>query len=288
MRFSRAPLVMALWPIALLAVTLLLVGVAIYEHASSASLSLPISPSTTIPTILLPVIGLANTLAHLRLSRPSRPPPQPHHALLARTLQAVQALATTVLATLLFSNVVPSAARTCLLSTIWQRHFRNHDADAIRRIQDAFHCCGFNTVRDRAWPFPDHQSARRCAETYGREVSCAQPWARALQRNAGLDFGIVVAVGLFQIATWFLSEYGGFRDGSRARSRGLIRYGAIDGPETARLLPGVVGEGGEADEEERGARQDADGEVEGEQNARADSNGVPVQGSSSTGDNPWQ
>ncbi|KAG5980797.1 hypothetical protein E4U54_006730, partial [Claviceps lovelessii] len=130
--------------------------------------------------MLLPILALANALTHVRLSRS----PKRHHALLARTLQAVQALFVTVLATLLFSHVVPSAVRTCLLSTIWQRLFRTHDADAIRRIQDEFHCCGFNTVRDRAWPFPDHKSAERCAETYGRVVPCARPWMRALEQNA--------------------------------------------------------------------------------------------------------
>ncbi|KAG5939915.1 hypothetical protein E4U59_002783 [Claviceps monticola] len=277
---------MALWPVALLATTLFLLGVAIYQHINSATLSLPISPSMTIPTILLPLLALANALAYLRLSRS----PKRHHALVARTLQAVQALFTTVLATLLFSNIVPSSAvRTCLLSTIWQRMFRSHDADAIRRIQDEFNCCGFNTVYDRAWPFPDHKSAGRCAETYGRTLACVQPWTRTLQRNAGLEFGIVVAVGLFQIAMWLLSESGTFRDGgSRARPRGLIHYGTIDEPEGARLLPGVVGdEEGEASEDTTNARRDVDGEEAAEPVPRGGSNGVPVQNGVSTQDNPW-
>ncbi|KAG5980522.1 hypothetical protein E4U55_003937 [Claviceps digitariae] len=279
---------MALWPIGLLAVMLLFVGVAIYKHILSSTLSLPISPSTTIPTILLPILALANTLIYLRLYGS----PKRHHALLAQTLQALQALFTTVLATLLLSHVVPSATQACLLSTIWQRLFRNHDADAIRRIQDAFHCCGFNTVQDRAWPFPDHKSARRCAETYGRDVSCAQPWMGALQRNAGLDFGIVVAVGLFQIATWLLSESGRFRNDSmpRPRPKGMIHYGTIEGPEGARLLPGVVGEEGEAGEEGGNSRPERSTEEGAEQNGRGVSNGVPVQAGQggSTQENPWQ
>ncbi|KAG5947712.1 hypothetical protein E4U53_006390 [Claviceps sorghi] len=273
----------ALWPVALLAVTILLVGVAIYQHIRAASLSLPTAPSLTIPTTLLPILGLANALAYLRLSRS----PRRHHVLLARTLQAVQALFTTVLATLLFSHVVPSAVRTCLLSTLWQRLFRNHDADAIRRIQDEFRCCGFNTVRDRAWPFPDHKSAGRCAETYGREVSCARPWLGALGRNSGLDFGIVIAVGLFQIATWLLAESGRFRNESRPRPRGLIHYGTIDGPEGARLLPGIVGEEGEATDHGEATRQERASEAGPEQSAGGNSDGVPAQGTS-TQDNPWQ
>ncbi|KAG6003222.1 hypothetical protein E4U21_002254 [Claviceps maximensis] len=256
---------------------------AAYEHIRSATLSLPNSPSLTIPTILLPLLALANAVAYLRLSRSSKR----HHVLVARALQALQALFTTVLATLLFSNVVPSAVRTCLLSTIWQRLFRHHDADAIRRIQDEFHCCGFNTVRDRAWPFPDHKSAGRCADMYGREVSCAQPWLAALQRNSGFDFGIVVAVGLFQIATWLLSESTRFRDESRPRPRGMIHYGTTDGPEGARLLPGVVGEEDEAAEDGSRSRSERTTEEQAEQNGREESNGVRVQGSS-TQENPWQ
>ncbi|KAG5982866.1 hypothetical protein E4U43_006360, partial [Claviceps pusilla] len=88
------------------------------------------------------------------------------------------------------------------------------------------------------------------------------------------------------IATWFLSETAGFRN-DRPRPRGMIHYGTIDGPEGARLLPGVVGEDGEAAEEGAATRAErASGEDEG-QNARGDANGVTVQGGS-TQDNPWQ
>lgn len=278
---------MALWPMAFLVVTLLFIGVAIYEHVISTSLSLPISPYMTIPTILLPVLALTNAFVYLRFGKSRKR----HDALLARALQVVQALCTTVLATLLFSNIVPSAVRDCLLSTIWQRLFSIHDAEAIRRIQDTFNCCGFNTVRDRAWPFADHQSARRCAETYGRQVSCAQPWLRALQQSSGLDFGIVLAVGLFQIATLFLLSGSMALDNEgRVRPRGMIHYGSIDGidgPETARLLPGVVGDAGDGPGEDG---EDTRPDVERESSpATDDSSRVRVRGSVPTQDNnPWQ
>lgn len=88
---------------------------------------------------------------------------------------------------------------------------------------------------------------------------------------------------------WLLSESGTFREGgSRTRPRGLIHYGTIDGPEGARLLPGVVGdEEGEVSEDATNARRDVDSEEAGEQVPRGGSNGVPVQNGVSTQDNPW-
>ncbi|GAB0144834.1 hypothetical protein EsHS_00005290 [Epichloe bromicola] len=97
----------------------------------------------TISTILLPVLALTNAFVYLRFGKSRKR----HDAVLARALQVVQALCTTVLATLLFSNIVPSAVRDCLLSTIWQRLFSIHDAGAIRRIQDTFFSTAAGSTR---------------------------------------------------------------------------------------------------------------------------------------------
>ena len=95
---------------------------------------------------------------------------------------------------------MPSSVRNCVLSTTWQRLFSTHDAEAIRRIQDSLGCCGFNSVKDRAWPFQGHEMSRQCSEIYGRSTACAEPWGAALQRNAGLEFGVVLAVGVLQVS----------------------------------------------------------------------------------------
>ncbi|KAG8410260.1 hypothetical protein J3458_017975 [Metarhizium acridum] len=229
---------------------LALFGVALYEHIRSTSLSLPISPALTIITLLLPLAAAANAFSYPRLAR--------SHSrlnLLAQALQVGQAILTTVLATLLFSNILPSAARDCLLSTLWQRFFSSHDARSIRRIQDALNCCGFNTVRDRAWPFPNQHTAQQCAETYGRDTACIQPWRTALQRNAGVSFGIVLFIGIFQIASFF--PWPSFTLARRTPLRGLVSYGANTeeterSTERTRLLPAAVGGAGNdntADEE---------------------------------------
>ena len=95
--------------------------------------------------------------------------------------------------------MVPSAVRKCMLETTWQRLFSAHNADAIRRIQDHLNCCGFNTVRDRAWPFQGHEVSRQCSEIYDRTTACSGPWRAALQRNSGVEFGVVLGIGILQV-----------------------------------------------------------------------------------------
>lgn len=130
-----------------------------YQHISSAKLSLPI-PGLTISAVLLLLFALIDSTLCPRWAKRTRA-----RRAIGRGMWLFQGVATIVLATLLFSYIPSSDARDCLLSTLWQRIFSSHDAQTIRRIQDAFNCCGFNTVRDRAWPFPNHErraDARRC------------------------------------------------------------------------------------------------------------------------------
>lgn len=76
----------------------------------------------------------------------------------------------------------------------------DHDGDAIRRIQDAFNCCGFNSIKDRSWPFPRKGSQGNCAAQWGRTTPCVGPWTAALQKGSGAEFGVVAAVGLLQVS----------------------------------------------------------------------------------------
>ncbi|RDA87605.1 hypothetical protein CP532_3953 [Ophiocordyceps camponoti-leonardi (nom. inval.)] len=175
-------------------------GMQEYEHVSSTTLSLPLRPSLTIITILLPIISAANAISYHRLLRSA----QRRTLIRAMTLQALQAILTVVFATLFFSQMVPSVARTCVMSDRWQRLFSSRDVDSVRRIQDALNCCGFRTVLDRPWPFPGDQGARECADTYRRDVPCSEPWELALQRTCGVEFGLVIAIGVWQILSLIL------------------------------------------------------------------------------------
>lgn len=112
-------------------------------------------------------------------------------------LHLLQGIITTILATLYAQDLVPSAVRDCELSTRWQALFRSKDEQGIRLIQDAFQCCGFRSVRDMAWPFPP--AAVQCAARFDRTMACQGPWTAALRRGAGVELGLVLAVGLLQV-----------------------------------------------------------------------------------------
>ncbi|KAK7748101.1 hypothetical protein SLS53_001353 [Cytospora paraplurivora] len=177
---------------------LALMGVAIYEHIHSVTLSLPLSPVLTFLTILLPVFAAANAFALPYLTRKFSHPPRsllnPTHPAITQILQGIL---TTVFATIYASHIVPGASRDCELSTLWQRLFRSKNAQSIRAIQDALECCGFRSVKDMAWPFPP--ATVPCETRFDRTLACHGPWTVALQRSSGVQLGVMVAVGLLQV-----------------------------------------------------------------------------------------
>ncbi|KAI6781804.1 uncharacterized protein J7T54_004970 [Emericellopsis cladophorae] len=214
-------------------------------HFHSSSLSLPITPVVTILTAILPLVSFFNAYTYPSVLANTR-----HRdsrlARLAPTIpQIVQALVTTILATVLFEASVPSQAMSCILENGWMARFRAHDANTIRRVQDMLECCGFNSVKDRAYPFP-RGTPSTCAETYGRTVACRGPLERSVRVGAGVDLGVVLAVGLLQILGllmmregndwWTAWRTGGWRHviGGRGSSRPLLtgpERQESDGPE---------------------------------------------------------
>ncbi|PTB63902.1 hypothetical protein BBK36DRAFT_7141 [Trichoderma citrinoviride] len=186
-----------------------LFGVAAVVHFHSAHLSLPINPAITVLTVLLPILSLLNSYIYPTLLHSARHSSHPLHRLSPTILQTLQGLLTAVLATLLFEDVIPSATVECLLDNKWLRMFRAHDGESIRLIQDTLNCCGLNSVKDRAYPFPKkNQPWSMCYEMFGRDQSCRKPWRAALRSSAGADFGVVVAVGLLQILSLLMTREG--------------------------------------------------------------------------------
>ncbi|KAK0634365.1 hypothetical protein B0T17DRAFT_611390 [Bombardia bombarda] len=215
-----------------------LVGIAIYEHINTTTLSLPIAPALTILTILLPLIATANAISLPYLAAAAT-----HHQikqtsstgsattttalqrlpLLPATLQALQLILTTILATLFLSDLLPSPIRACLLERRWSALWQSHDATAIRRIQDALDCCGFRSVKHMAWPFPQGSNPGEqvdCATRYGRTEACAVPWERAMKGAAGGDFGVVVAVVVMQVVGLLVVRMFGSSSSSSGSARG--------------------------------------------------------------------
>jgi hypothetical protein len=82
---------------------------------------------------------------------------------------------------------VPTSLFRCSLDSQWQHLFQIKDDQAIRAIQDTLRCCGLNSMRDRAWPFPSNSTdARACERTQGRNIRCLDPWRRQESIAAGM------------------------------------------------------------------------------------------------------
>jgi hypothetical protein len=166
-----------------------------YAFYQIGFLSLPISQIVAIFALILPIVtGLsiktAYDLLRFHVNNLGRTRP----TLYLLLLLAFQIIYETVIATLALTHIVPPSSLNCPLYEQWMRLFRNKDETAIRRIQDRYDCCGFNTVLDHAWPFPAKEVfAGECQERFGRTQPCAGPWRQAEQINAGL-FLIVAAV----------------------------------------------------------------------------------------------
>jgi hypothetical protein len=76
---------------------------------------------------------------------------------------------------------------------------KDKDVNAIRRIQATFDCCRFNTVIDRAWPFPhgrsdENNGADQCERIYRHDRPYVGPWRQAEQINAVVCFKLAIAV----------------------------------------------------------------------------------------------
>ena len=148
--------------------------------------------------MVLPVLGFLNTAFYPSIRRATKSSSSGVAKLAPLIFQVLQALITTILATLLLERAVPSEMMGCMLDKKWMGMFRAHDARSIRYIQDAFDCCGLNSIRDRAYPFPN-TAPSNCAETYGRRSPCREPWSGALQKLSLLDLSVVLVVGLIQV-----------------------------------------------------------------------------------------
>lgn len=156
--------------------------------------------------ILLPAMSALNALYYSMTARPSSANARRRtNSVFPQGLQLLQLIITTILGTTFFSESIPSSTRECLLGTQWQQFWTSHDASSIRRIQDTYDCCGYNSVRDRAWPFPVKGGSpiSECATQFRRTASCRQSWDGAMQRTAGMELAIVLAVAILQVSRLF-------------------------------------------------------------------------------------
>lgn len=112
----------------------------------------------------------------------------------------------TAIATIALTHVVPPSELICGLERQWGALFSNKNAEAIRRIQEQFQCCGLRNVQDRAWPFPDRShTARACVETFGRSNSCLGSWRQMEQVTGGLILLVAIVTFLLKVRRPILS-----------------------------------------------------------------------------------
>lgn len=71
----------------------------------------------------------------------------------------------------------------------------------MRRIQDAFQCCGLASMKDMAWPFPDaNHAAEACMVRYEeRSTACMDPWRDEERKVAIMLLIVPVMVFLWKV-----------------------------------------------------------------------------------------
>lgn len=69
----------------------------------------------------------------------------------------------------------------CRLELRWKHWYQSKNDVAVQAIQARLHCCGYNSMADRAWPFPSRNSdARTCERTSGYLTHCGPLWQERL------------------------------------------------------------------------------------------------------------
>ena len=105
-----------------------------------------------------------------------------------------------VLATLAGTHISPPGSLTCALRETWEGLFSSKDASSIRKIQDRFSCCGFNSPRDMAFPFPDKtHDTDACIVRYDRHQACFEPWRMEERKVAIMLLVVPIAVFVWKV-----------------------------------------------------------------------------------------
>ncbi|KAF7622362.1 hypothetical protein AFLA_008901 [Aspergillus flavus NRRL3357] len=118
----------------------------------------------------------------------------------------------------------------CQLNNQWQSYYHNKDSRAIRAIQDSLHCCGFRSVKDRAWPFKDRtHDDDACVEQIGYARACLGPWEQEDKGAAWMVLWAAVLILVVKIASSQLNRSPGWM--GRANTNRFIRISGAEDQE---------------------------------------------------------
>ncbi|KFY57696.1 hypothetical protein V497_05338 [Pseudogymnoascus sp. VKM F-4516 (FW-969)] len=171
-----------------------LIQIAIVTAAALRILSNPppLPPHPSHSPLLITLLPTLTTLTTTYLTRLLRPPNLPAFTTLLTLL--------TTLETALATWAITYLPSSCGLEERWSALYRSKDANAIKRIQDQWSCCGFNSIKDRAWPFLHGENGvRQCHLLLERNTACAAPWGEEEKKMAGVLVGVTVAVFVIKI-----------------------------------------------------------------------------------------
>ncbi|RAQ62990.1 hypothetical protein COH21_013025, partial [Aspergillus flavus] len=95
---------------------------------------------------------------------------------------------------------------------------------------DSLHCCGFRSVKDRAWPFKDRtHDDDACVEQIGYARACLGPWEQEDKGAAWMVLWAAVLILVVKIASSQLNRSPGWM--GRANTNRFIRISGAEDQE---------------------------------------------------------
>ena len=179
---------------------LALTALAAYALHSTHVYSLPIPDVISALTITLPPLAGVAVETVLSLNEKLAARGQLQTSRVFQVVIAFFLVYESVLATLAGAHISPPGSLTCALRETWQKMFQAKEGECIRRIQDAFNCCGLMSVQDMAFPLPDgRHGTDACVVRYERDTACFEPWRQEERRVAVMLLVVPVAVFLWKV-----------------------------------------------------------------------------------------
>ncbi|KAB8220337.1 hypothetical protein BDV33DRAFT_231090 [Aspergillus novoparasiticus] len=189
----------------------IILGAIAWARTTTLYLPLPISLSAT--TIILPILSpillfLARFLSNQSTTGANTPTFR--NRFITSVISYLLTILPSGLATLALTYLFAPDLLVCQLNNQWQSYYHNKDSRAIRAIQDSLHCCGFRSVKDRAWPFKDRTHGDdACVRQIGYDRACLGPWEQEDKSAAWMVFWAAVLVLVVKVCSIYTFGWGG-------------------------------------------------------------------------------